>query len=332
MLTEIVLPIGTKAITVKEIARRFAVAINPDSDNKRQECEALWLERIALDIYDEALTARSPDTLLPVIPERISPEKLMLPNSNPILRDGLHLYAGGCTWVDFEYDPYFQKIDINDALLNALVTVEHLKEYAAQHEINVGVDADTLVTVEDLALEIAQEIALRSQEWQRHKDKDAMSCTIVTTLHKIGHPDEALPGVRPHIMKMLADGEIPVRSTRNGLPPVSVSEVKEHQLDKWNISQEEADKVKALLLPEFIAPQPPTLLATHRQRDIKTERGCRRLIREKWETIRTLHGPNADARQVLNVLTRHANEFDEMPKLKTVQNKLRELRKANLIP
>lgn len=66
--------------------------------------------------------------------------------------------------------------------------------------------------------------------------------------------------------------------------------------------------------------------------DITTERGCRRLILENWSTVRQLHGPNADARQVWKIIERNKGRFDETPTLKTVQNRLRDLRNEKLIP
>ena len=67
------------------------------------------------------------------------------------------------------------------------------------------------------------------------------------------------------------------------------------------------------------------------QRDITEERGCRRLIRENWGDIRSLHGVDADGRQVRNLLKRRV-EPSELPALKTIQNCLIVLRKENLIP
>ena len=66
--------------------------------------------------------------------------------------------------------------------------------------------------------------------------------------------------------------------------------------------------------------------------DITTERGCRRLILESWDDIEMLYGPRADARQVLQVITRKADISERTPVKKTVANKLRLLRKEGLIP
>jgi hypothetical protein len=78
--------------------------------------------------------------------------------------------------------------------------------------------------------------------------------------------------------------------------------------------------------PEKAAPPAPLA------KDIKSERGCRRLIREQWPEIRSLYGADADGRQVLIVLTRNKGKFDEVPSLKTIRNKLGDLRKEKLIP
>lgn len=67
-------------------------------------------------------------------------------------------------------------------------------------------------------------------------------------------------------------------------------------------------------------------------KDIKLERGCRRLIRENWSIIKQLFGKDADAHQVLRVLKQHMEKDGHLPQLKTVQNKLSELRKEKLLP
>jgi hypothetical protein len=67
-------------------------------------------------------------------------------------------------------------------------------------------------------------------------------------------------------------------------------------------------------------------------KDIEEEIGCRRLIREHWPTIKALHGPDADGRQVRRVLKDNIDESEKLPELKTVQNRLIDLRKENLIP
>ncbi len=66
--------------------------------------------------------------------------------------------------------------------------------------------------------------------------------------------------------------------------------------------------------------------------DITTERGCRRAILEAWDDIEKCHGPNADGRQVLRVLRRIKTGSEEAPQLKTIQNRLSDLRKEKLIP
>jgi hypothetical protein len=66
--------------------------------------------------------------------------------------------------------------------------------------------------------------------------------------------------------------------------------------------------------------------------DVDGERGCRRLILENWLTIKSLHGVNADARQVLRVIKRYLQDGEKHPELKTVQNKLIDLRKEKKLP
>lgn len=76
----------------------------------------------------------------------------------------------------------------------------------------------------------------------------------------------------------------------------------------------------------------PIQQPAHEKRDITRERGCRRLIRENWGTIRSLHGNDADGRQVLRVLKQNMEKNEQVPKLKTIQNHLIVLRKEKLIP
>ncbi len=67
-------------------------------------------------------------------------------------------------------------------------------------------------------------------------------------------------------------------------------------------------------------------------KSIDKERGCRRLIRENWDEIKKLYGQNPDGRQVLRVIKRHLDKDQSPPVIKTVQNKLAQLRGENLIP
>lgn len=153
MLAEVVLAIGTKAITIREIAQKFALAIHPNSGDKRRKSESLWLGKIASDIYEGRLTARSPDTLLPIIPN-LRP----IPCENNI-RGDISLYAGGITWADSEYDPKLRQIDINDELLNALISVTHLQTYAATQEISIVVQQSTP----------AKRTVVKTPQWQEWK-------------------------------------------------------------------------------------------------------------------------------------------------------------------
>ena len=89
-------------------------------------------------------------------------------------------------------------------------------------------------------------------------------------------------------------------------------------------------------ITEQVTPPEPERIATPKERraahDMKTERGCRRLILENWDAIEELHGGSADARQVLLVITRKADKSEKLPVKKTVHNKLKLLRDEGLIP
>ncbi|HUV99688.1 MAG TPA: hypothetical protein VMV88_05965 [Gallionella sp.] len=71
--------------------------------------------------------------------------------------------------------------------------------------------------------------------------------------------------------------------------------------------------------------------AANKRKDIKLERGCRRLIRDNWPDISNLYSKDADGHQVLVMLNRKMEEGKTRPSLKTVQNCLIELRKENLL-
>jgi hypothetical protein len=74
------------------------------------------------------------------------------------------------------------------------------------------------------------------------------------------------------------------------------------------------------------------LQATNEIKDIKTERGCRLLIRKYWHEIKIIHGKDAKAHQVRSVLRLKKEEDEKLPSLKTVRNRLIDLRKEKLIP
>lgn len=103
------------------------------------------------------------------------------------------------------------------------------------------------INLDALALEISKVVA-KQDRVTKHDASDPMDVTILETLHKIGHLDEGLPGIRPHILNMVASGEIRVRSTRGGLPPVNLSDVSISNFDKWVTASADAQRVRAVLL------------------------------------------------------------------------------------
>lgn len=99
------------------------------------------------------------------------------------------------------------------------------------------------ITLKSLAVEISKTIASRDNV-TKHDRNNSMDMTILETLHQIGHPEQGLPGVRPHILKMVKDGEITVFSSRGGLQPVQLSDVSESNFERWSTSNEDADQVR----------------------------------------------------------------------------------------
>lgn len=61
-------------------------------------------------------------------------------------------------------------------------------------------------------------------------------------------------------------------------------------------------------------------------------RGARGLILEHWDIVEALHGPIATGTDVQRVLRRQLDKSEKIPVLKTIQNRLIELRTQKLIP
>ena len=86
--------------------------------------------------------------------------------------------------------------------------------------------------------------------------------------------------------------------------------------------------------------EPPTPVETTSEKptdgpkwyDIEQETGCRRMILENWNTIALTCGNAANGGQVLRQLKIAYGKEAKLPELKTVQNRLTELRKEKLIP
>lgn len=68
------------------------------------------------------------------------------------------------------------------------------------------------------------------------------------------------------------------------------------------------------------------------EHDITDERGCRRMILEHWDTIEKPHGPRAKGAQVARFLRNQPDNRESEPSLKTIRNRLIDLRKQKLIP
>lgn len=95
-------------------------------------------------------------------------------------------------------------------------------------------------------------------------------------------------------------------------------------------STEKAGSVSMPVSPLLV----PANSSTPKQRrdalDLSRERGARRRILEQWDVIEAEYGPAADAHEVARVLKR--DEDEDEPSLKTIQNRLSELRREGLIP
>ena len=102
--------------------------------------------------------------------------------------------------------------------------------------------------------------------------------------------------------------------------------------EESGLSIEEAREVAKTLIKNRLISGAASIATDPTDYDITSERGCRRRILAHWSMIKSRYGENADGRQVLIVLRQFAEPDDPPLVLKTVQNKLRQLRKENLIP
>ncbi|MBL8423285.1 MAG: hypothetical protein JNK06_07305 [Candidatus Accumulibacter phosphatis] len=218
---------------------------------------------------------------------------------------------------------------------------------------------DDHVIVEHLALEIAELQAENNREqWSENDGDDDMRKTVATTLAKIGFDEAGISGVRPLLLEMIERGVISVRSVLFDLPPGKKTDISA-DMEGWYMSRADAKKVRDYLLPgkketqgntstapsgttEKAAPDvatdgaaegdaitPAERRANH---DMTNKRGARRAILEAWGEIEKCYGPAADGVQVLRVLKRMKDDNSKPWVLKTVRNRLIELRKEKLIP
>jgi hypothetical protein len=105
------------------------------------------------------------------------------------------------------------------------------------------------------------------------------------------------------------------------------------QSQGWRLPKELSDRINPPSEKELYVDKRNENEIYQSAKDIKDERGCRRQIREHWDKIQLLHGNDANARQVLRVIERNTDSKNEnIPTLKTVQNKLKILRDEGLIP
>ncbi|MCM8640533.1 hypothetical protein, partial [Accumulibacter sp.] len=100
-----------------------------------------------------------------------------------------------------------------------------------------------------------------------------------------------------------------------------------------NGHQSELSAKSLLKLSDIDAPVSIEVARKNRQEhDITAERGFRRIILEHWDTIEKLHGPRAKGYQVRRFLCRQPGNNENELSLKTIQNRLADLRKEKLIP
>lgn len=133
------------------------------------------------------------------------------------------------------------------------------------------------------------------------------------------------------VMKGFATNDEPREDVADKPPSVASLQPTERSAPETEPATEEVDATAPPTEQEHME----TPAERRENHDMAAERGCRRLILENWPSIEKLHGPSAKGRQVLRVLTRALssdNGQEPTPTLKTVQNRLIDLRREGLIP
>lgn len=108
------------------------------------------------------------------------------------------------------------------------------------------------VVISDLAWEIAQSQADGNADQWVKRDDDAdndMRRTIAAAMNQHGWPLDGIPGVLPHILRMLDAGLITAHSTFNNMPPVAASEVEANPAN-WYLSSNDANFVVGSLVAD----------------------------------------------------------------------------------
>ena len=96
------------------------------------------------------------------------------------------------------------------------------------------------ITIDALATKIGEILAdERPEKFTDADGVDEMKQTIVSVMNKIGWPQDGVPGVRPHIYKMLEDNKIKTLSTFNGMPPNRLQDVETNPAN-WDLSLDDA--------------------------------------------------------------------------------------------
>lgn len=105
----------------------------------------------------------------------------------------------------------------------------------------------------ELAIEITESQADTFRYWERLPDAypdadNGIRRDLAAGFNRYGYKDD-MPGALPHIEHMAASGEIQVRNIFNGMLPLDFSVIGAHP-ENWYLSAEDAEKVRAQLLPK----------------------------------------------------------------------------------
>jgi hypothetical protein len=108
----------------------------------------------------------------------------------------------------------------------------------------VSINSTDRMNLQELLKKIAEYKAdTHPEEWKKDDEDDSdLRRAIAAAMNQHGWPGDGIPGALPHVLRMIEDEKIAVRSTFNDMPPTDVSEVKTNPAN-WYLSVDDAHHV-----------------------------------------------------------------------------------------
>jgi len=234
---------------------------------------------------------------------------------------------------------------------SANLTDERCIQLAHSHELRIadwtaltgvgcGELPSYLITAKGVAFRNWTEREIREasvdQQIDMHRDNEAeplrFPCTPVRFMQFI---DAAPPGSHNFTVPEAFRRALLTSERATDVAAEAIQQVSQDQ--GWKSSEANPEHEVLAKKPEEYgdtgAPVSSEVARKNRQdHDIAAERGCRRIILEHWDTIEKLHGPRAKGTQVRRFLRNQPDNGEREPSLKTIQNRLIDLREEKLIP